>query len=30
MSQFSMLFDSFSCVFTAPSLLHFQTLVISL
>jgi len=30
MQQFSMLFDSFSSVFTSPSFLHFQALVISL
>jgi hypothetical protein len=30
MSQFTMLFDSFSSVFTAPSFLHFQVLVMSL
>lgn len=30
MSQFTMLFDSFSSVFTSPSFLHFQVLVVSL
>ena len=30
MQQFSMLFDSFSSVFTSPSFLHFQVLVTSL
>ena len=30
MSDFNMLFERFSSVFTAPSFLHFQSLVISL